>query len=226
MIRRILGWSLLCAVTLPVVLACGAAGAAESPGGGTGLAAAVVPAASGGPRGIEDRTARAARRPAKKARRADKACGPQEVPSGASCYRYQAKGPYGRCEPQSLPYGRCRTGIMRCRGSCETSPIGWFGCERTLGKTSERPESGCILILGGNSKHRINTGHVFVVEQARDLGGGLWGVTLSHTNHDRRCSLETGVQAIYDEKNKTVSMKTGAWSAWGKNLKALGCILR
>ncbi|MFP5221776.1 MAG: hypothetical protein ACLGSA_05750 [Acidobacteriota bacterium] len=170
--------------------------------------------------------------PAKKTQKKAKAktpeaCQPIDVSAGEKpCYRFQGKGPYGRCEPQSLPYGRCRTGIKRCQGNCETSPIGWFKCEEKLGKTSARPMGESILILGDNSRHRMTTGHVFVVEKTRDLGGGHWELTLSHTNYDRRCAIETNVLASYDEKAQLLAMKTGHWSAWGKNLKALGFILK
>ena len=158
-------------------------------------------------------------------KKTSEACPPIDV-NGASqqCYRFQARGPFGRCEPQSLPYGRCRTGIMRCQGNCETSPIGWYKCEEKLGKTTGRPQGECILILGDNSRHGMKTGHVFVVEKANELGSGRWELTLSHTNHDRRCSIERGVLANYDEKAQMLAMKTGHWSAWGKDLKALGFI--
>ena len=170
--------------------------------------------------------------PAKKAQKkarikAAQACPPIDVSTGAKpCYRFQGKGPYGRCEPQSLPYGRCRTGIMRCQGNCETSPIGWFKCEEKLGKTTAHPTGESILILGDNSRHRMTTGHVFVVETVRELGGGHWELTLSHTNYDRKCAIETNVLASYDAKSQVVAMKTGKWSPWGKSLKALGFIVK
>lgn len=146
--------------------------------------------------------------------------------AGLPCYRFHSSGPYGRCEPQSLPYARCRTGIMRCQGNCETSPIAWYRCEERLGKTAATPRDECVLILGDNSRHRMKTGHVFVVEKARDLGSGHWELTLSHTNHDRRCSIETNVKAAYNEKSRTLAMASGHWGAWGKDLSALGFILK
>jgi hypothetical protein len=153
-------------------------------------------------------------------------CSPSDLSGGPQlCYRLIPSGPHGRCEPQSLPYARCRTGIMRCQGNCETSPIAWFRCEEKLGKTCCTPPHGeSVLILGDNSNHGMRTGHVIVVEMARDLGGGHWELTLSHTNFDRRCAIETNVQASYDENTRLLAMNTGHWSVWGKNLKALGFI--
>lgn len=169
----------------------------------------------------------AAKKPAKKKAAQTESCAPIDTNNPSlECYRFQGKGPYGRCEPQSLPYARCRTGIQRCRGNCELSPIGWYQCEEKLGFTSPRPTDGCVLILGDNSRHRMKTGHVFVVEKARDMGGGNWELTLSHTNHDRKCAIETNVRATYDARNKHVAMKSGAWSPWGKQLSALGFIHR
>jgi hypothetical protein len=160
-------------------------------------------------------------------KKAQASCPPMDVSGGSrACYRLSGSGPYGRCEPQSLPYARCRTGIMRCQGNCETSPIGWFHCEEKLGKTSARPHDESVMILGDNSRHRMKTGHVFVVEKARDLGGGHWELTLSHTNYDRRCSIETNVQGRYDEHSRVLAMNSGHWSAWGKQLSALGFILK
>lgn len=142
------------------------------------------------------------------------------------CYRLSPGRLGHRCEPQSLPYGRCRTGNMTCRGNYELSPIGWYKCAEKNGHVTGTPTANSIFILGDNSKHRMGTGHVFVVEKAKDQGGGRWELVLSHANHDRRCSLETNVSATYDEHKRLLTMKTGQWSRWGKNLKALGFILK
>jgi hypothetical protein len=145
---------------------------------------------------------------------------------GSGCYKLSPGRIFHRCEPQSLPYGRCRTGNMSCRGNYQLSPIGWYKCADSSGKTTGTPVAPSILILGDNSKHRMSTGHVFVVEKVKDQGGGRWDLVLSHTNYDRKCSLETNVSAGYDEKNRIVTMHTGKWSPWGKSLKALGFIVK
>lgn len=145
---------------------------------------------------------------------------------GSGCYKLSPGRLFHRCEPQSLPYGRCRTGNMSCRGNYQLSPIGWYKCADSNGKTTGTPVAPSILILGDNSKHRMSTGHVFVVEKVKDLGGGRWDLVLSHTNYDRKCSIETNVSAGYDEKNRIVTMHTGKWSPWGKSLKALGFIVK
>jgi len=153
-------------------------------------------------------------------------CQPLDLSGGAlPCYRLAPHAAHGRCEPQSLPYARCRTGIMRCQGNCETSPIAWFRCEEKLGKTSTTPPPGqSVLILGDNAGHGMRTGHVMVVEKALSIGKGQWELTLSHTNYDRRCSIETDVLATYDESNRLLAMNSGHWKMWGNNLKALGFI--
>jgi hypothetical protein len=154
-------------------------------------------------------------------------CPAVEVRVGQSaCYRLLPGGPHGRCEPQSLPYARCRSGVSSCRGNSELSPIGWYQCEDSDHHVATEPSPGCVLILGNNANHRINTGHAFFVEKCRCLGPGRHELSLSHTNHDRRCSIETGVLAEYDQKSKTLTMKTGAWRTWGKDLKALGFIVK
>jgi hypothetical protein len=142
------------------------------------------------------------------------------------CYKLNHGKLFHRCEPQSLPYGRCRTGDMSCRGNYELSPIGWYKCADQNKKTTATPTAGSIFILGDNSDHRMGTGHVFVVEKVKELGSGHWELTLSHTNYDRRCSLETNVLAGYDQHKRLLTMRTGHWSKWGKNLKALGFIVK
>lgn len=146
--------------------------------------------------------------------------------SSQPCYKLSHGKLFHRCEPQSLPYGRCRTGDMSCRGNYELSPIGWYKCADQNKKTTPTPTAGAIFILGDNSDHRMGTGHVFVVEKVKDAGNGHWELTLSHTNYDRRCSLETNVQAGYDQHKRLLTMHTGHWSKWGKNLKALGFIVK
>lgn len=149
-----------------------------------------------------------------------------EKGGSTACYRLRPQSIHGRCEPQSLPYARCRTGDMSCRGNHELSPIGWYRCADMLGKTRQTPSPGAVFILDDNFRHRMATGHVFVVEKVHDQGGGRFELTLSHTNHDRKCSIETHVLADYDQHAKNLSMKTGAWSRWGKRLKTLGFIVK
>jgi len=175
---------------------------------------------------FSDSTALAAKKSEKKKKTQDAGESIDVNATSQPCYKLSPGRLFHRCEPQSLPYGRCRTGDMSCRGNYELSPIGWYKCADQNKKTTPTPTGGAIFILGDNSDHRMGTGHVFVVEKVKDLGGGHWELTLSHTNYDRRCSLETNVQAGYDEKKKVLTMHTGHWSKWGKNLKALGFIVK
>jgi hypothetical protein len=140
----------------------------------------------------------------------------------ALCYRRTAGR--GRCEPQCLPYTRCRSGIDSCRTGHENGPVTWFQCEQSRGNTSLEPGDGTILVLGRN-KHNMPTGHTLYVEKAAPRDDGRYDLVLSHTNYDRRCNLETNVAAVYDKDSKTIDMQTGNWAAWGRDLKVAGFIL-
>jgi hypothetical protein len=140
----------------------------------------------------------------------------------ALCYRRTAGR--GRCEPQCLPYTRCRSGISSCRTGHENGPVTWFQCEQSRGNTSLDPGDGTILVLGRN-KHNMPTGHTLYVEKAAPRDDGRYDLVLSHTNYDRRCNLETNVAAVYDKDSKTIDMQTGNWAAWGRDLKVAGFIL-
>lgn len=130
----------------------------------------------------------------------------------------------GRCEPQSLTYARKRSGIMRSRTGPENGPLTWFASERMLGKTSSVPLPGSVLILGSDRGHGMGTGHVAYVEEAYANGPSSYRVIFSHTNYDRRCSLETNIEASYDSSKMTLDIFSGAWQPWGKGLKVAGFI--
>jgi hypothetical protein len=130
-----------------------------------------------------------------------------------------------RCEPQSLPFARCRSGIGSCRIGHENGPLTWFACEKARGNTSLVPRSGSILILAANNRRKMPTGHVAYVEQAIPQSGTVYRLVFSHTNYDRRCSLETNIEATYDSAARTLDIHGGAWGAWGKGLPVAGFIL-
>ena len=136
------------------------------------------------------------------------------------------KGAKGRrCEPQSLPFARCRSGIDSCRLGRENSPLAWFACEKQRGNTSLAPRSGSILILAANGRRKMPTGHVAYVEEAVAQSGTVYRLTFTHTNYDRRCSLESNIKATYDSGARTLDIHGGAWGAWGKGLPVAGFIL-
>lgn len=132
----------------------------------------------------------------------------------------------GRCEPQSLPYARCRSGIKSCNNGYENGPLTWFACEKKAGNTGAEAKAGTILILAANSKRKMTTGHVMYVEGVSPLSPSTCKLILSHTNYDRKCSKETKIEAIYNRKAMTIDIRSGAWKAWGQNLKVAGFILR
>lgn len=131
----------------------------------------------------------------------------------------------GRCQPQSLIYARCRTGIATCKLG-DTSPVQWFHCAKKNNATSFLPAAGSVIVLDVNSHRSMPTGHPAYVEEVRENGDGTWTLRISHTNYDRKCHLDQDATVIFDPKRMTASFMSGPWATWAKDLKALGFILR
>ncbi len=154
---------------------------------------------------------------------------------GALCYKLQPgvpivkkkkkkiSGAIGYCQPQSLIYARCRTGIATCKLG-DTSPVQWFSCARKMGNTSTLPAGGSIMVLDVNTRRKIYTGHPVYVEHAKKNGNGTWQLRISHTNYDRQCHLDQDAKVIFDPGKMTVSFETGPWGCWARDLKVLGFI--
>ena len=155
-------------------------------------------------------------------RMADGGAAGDTVAAEAPCYRPSAGR--GRCEPQCLPYTRCRSGIESCRTGHGNGPVTWFRCEQDRGNTALQPAEGNVLVLGRNA-HNMPTGHTLYVEKAKPRSDGRYELTLSHTNYDRRCNLETNMVADYDPATKTIDVHSGHWAPWGHDLKVAGFIL-
>lgn len=156
-----------------------------------------------------------------KPRRGTRAVDEPAVAENATCYQRTAGR--GRCEPQCLPYTRCRSGIDSCRTGHENGPVTWFRCEQARGNTSNEPADGRVLVLGRNA-HGMPTGHTLYVEKAKPREDGRYELTLSHTNYDRRCNLETNMLAEYDPSSRTIDVRSGKWEQWGRDLKVDGFI--
>ena len=131
----------------------------------------------------------------------------------------------GRCQPQSLIYARCRTGVTTCRMG-DTSPVQWFSCAKKNGSTTQIPTAGSIMVLDTNHNRRMSTGHPVYVEQVKANGNGTWDLRISHTNYDRKCHLDLDAKVLFDPTHMTASFKSGPWSCWACDLKVLGFILR
>ena len=131
----------------------------------------------------------------------------------------------GRCQPQSLIYARCRTGIATCRLG-DTSPVQWFACARKNNSTSATPVTGSVIVLDVNTRRGMPTGHPAYVEAVKKNQDGTWTLRISHTNYDRKCHLDLDATVLFDPKRMTASFATGPWASWAKDLKALGFILR
>ncbi len=144
---------------------------------------------------------------------------------GAVRLKGAKKGRGRRCEPQSLPFARCRSGIDSCRLGHENGPLSWFSCEKQRGNTSLVPRPGSILILAANGRRKMPTGHVAYVEDVVAQSATSYLLTFTHTNYDRRCSLESNIEATYDSVARTLDIQSGAWQAWGKGLPVAGFIL-
>ena len=151
--------------------------------------------------------------------------------AAAECFQLRPGGVGGkktksrRCEPQSLPFARCRSGIASCRLGHENSPLAWFACEKQHGNTSLAPRPGSILILAANGRRKMPTGHVAYVEGVVAQSATSFRLTFTHTNYDRKCSLESNIKATYDSAAQTLDIHDGAWQAWGKGLPVAGFIL-
>jgi hypothetical protein len=155
----------------------------------------------------------------------------------ALCYRLQPSvptqgqkkkkgvGTVACCQPQSLIYARCRSGIDTCKLG-DTSPGQWFSCAKKKGNTSTLPASGTIMVLDADSRRKMHTGHPLYVENARKNGNGTWLLRVSHTNYDRRCSLDQDAEVVFDPGKMTVAFQSGHWSGWARDLKILGFITR
>jgi hypothetical protein len=131
----------------------------------------------------------------------------------------------GRCQPQSLIYARCRTGVTTCRMG-DTSPVQWYSCAKKNGSTTHIPTAGSIMVLDTNHNRRMSTGHPVYVEQVKANGNGTWDLRISHTNYDRKCHLDLDAKVLFDPAHMTASFKSGPWSCWACDLKVLGFILR
>jgi hypothetical protein len=143
----------------------------------------------------------------------------------AECFPLRPGSKGRRCEPQSLPFARCRSGIASCRLGHENGPLTWFACEKERGNTSLIPQPGSILILAANSRRKMPTGHVAYVEKVVAQSETVYRLVFTHTNYDRRCSLESNIEAVYDSEARTLDIHTGAWQTWGKDLPVAGFIL-
>ncbi len=131
----------------------------------------------------------------------------------------------GRCQPQCIPYARCRSGIMTCRLG-DTSPVQWFQCARKNKATTSTPKAGSIMVLDVNPRRKMSTGHLGYVEEACPNPDGTWTLRFSHTNYDRKCHLDLDAKVLFNPKTMTASFLSGQWKAWAKDLKILGFVLR
>ncbi len=128
------------------------------------------------------------------------------------------------CQPQSIPYARCRSQIATCNLG-NTSPVQLFNCEQRRGYTSSIPQAGSLMSIGVNRVHHMSTGHTLYVEEVCPLPNGHFKLRVSHTNYDRKCHLEEDAWVEYDSKRKAADFATGHWAAWGKDLPVQGFIL-
>lgn len=131
----------------------------------------------------------------------------------------------GRCQPQCIPYARCRSGIMTCRLG-DTSPVQWFQCARKNKATTSIPKAGSIMVIDVNARRKMSTGHLGYVEEACPNRDGTWTLRFSHTNYDRKCHLDLDAKVLFNPKTMTASFLSGHWKTWAKDLKILGFVLR
>jgi hypothetical protein len=152
----------------------------------------------------------------------------------AACFKLQpgkttktksGKTVTGRCQPQCVPYARCRSGIMTCRLG-DTGPVEWYECARKNKATTLTPTAGSIMVIDVNTRRKMPTGHLGYVEEVCPNPDGTWTLRFSHTNYDRKCHLDLDAKVLFNPKTMTATFLTGAWKAWAKDLKICGFILR
>lgn len=137
----------------------------------------------------------------------------------------QVERTVGLCQPQSLIYARCRTGMTTCQMG-DTSPVEWFTCARQNGATSATPVAGSVIVIDTHKERRIYTGHPAYVEEAQRNADGTWKLRISHTNYDRKCHLDLDAQVLFDPRTMTATFQSGHWAPWAHRLRVLGFILR
>ncbi|MBE1425042.1 hypothetical protein H4684_001686 [Desulfomicrobium macestii] len=131
----------------------------------------------------------------------------------------------GRCQPQCVPYARCRSGIMTCRLG-DTGPVEWFECARKSKATTLVPKAGSIMVIDVNNRRKMPTGHLGYVEEACPNADGTWSLRFSHTNFDRKCHLDLDAKVLFNPATMTATFLSGPWKTWAKDLKIRGFILR
>lgn len=142
-----------------------------------------------------------------------------------ACHQHAPSAHHGgMCQPQSIPYARCRSHISTCNLG-NTSPVQLFNCEHQRGYTSSIPRAGALMSIGVNHVHHMSTGHTLYVEEVCPNPDGTYKLRVSHTNYDRQCHLEEDAWVHYDPRSKHADFNTGHWAAWGKHLPVQGFIL-
>lgn len=151
-------------------------------------------------------------------------CSAVAASAPGACFHRSEAGHHGMCQPQSIPYARCRSHISTCSLG-NTSPVQLFLCEEQRGYTSHLPEAGALMAIGTNHVHHMSTGHTLYVEEVCPQKDGNYKLRVSHTNYDRQCHLEEDAWVLYEPRDRHAHFLTGHWSAWGKHLPVQGFIL-
>lgn len=129
----------------------------------------------------------------------------------------------GLCQPQCLIYVRCRTGFKTCMMGNTTS-VSWAACARQSGALSAAPVAGSAMLI---DRHKnISSGHVIYVEEVCRLESGNWLLRISHANYDGKCLLDLDAKALFSPKTQQLSVLTGPWGRWAKELHVLGFVTR
>ena len=156
-----------------------------------------------------------------------KAAGKAKAPAGKTteqCYSKTPKSKKGRCEPQCVPYARCRTGIDSCRLGRESNSLTWFACEKKHRNTTDEPGPGMVMVLLANARRNMPTGHCLVVEKATPQGKDAWLLVVSHANWDTHCALEANARVLYNRKTMKAAFLSGEWKDWASDLAVAGFI--
>ena len=80
------------------------------------------------------------------------------------------------------------------------------------------------MLLERQDDSRMRVGHAVYVEEVCKLKNGRFLLRVSHSNYNRRCSLDLDAKVLYNPKNRTADFLSGAWGKRTNSLKAFGFV--
>jgi len=126
------------------------------------------------------------------------------------------------CQPQCVTHARDESGINSCQVGPNGTALDWYNCEKSHGKTTNKPKKKRVIILKSNQHGIGHAGHAMYIYKKKSKGSGKYSLRLSHTNFDGRCGGPEKCKAKYYRYKKKLKIKTGVWA--GRKYKVMGII--